>query len=100
MNDKPILSLMKTLSEYKQYLKKNGVKFEESGTNPNVMSFFEFQRTNYNEADELNKELERVNEIWLNHILAGHDDTDICSDAFHCKMNARRIVRRLEALNA
>ena len=63
-------------------------------------TFLQFKTQSIDRISELEKQLEEVNESWYNHLKNGQDDNDIHTDAYHCKMNAKRLVYKLEELTA
>ena len=96
---------------YRAYLKSQGVEFKENEFNPFVISFSEFKRmidnTSTSKLDRLYADLESVNERWFELLGMGANDegdgmgnSKMDNDAWSCKMNARRIVKMIEKLEA
>ena len=86
----------RTKKGYNDYLKSIGVK-KTTEFNPFLISFREFMLLDRpkDELTELNNKLDEINDSWYKLLKEGQDDTNIYHDAFHLKMNARRIVLRI-----
>ena len=86
---------------YNSYLKTLGVNKGEF--NAFVETFPQFVRAveavnPKGKIDGLYNDLEKINDLWLDALESGQDDTDVNQDAFHLKGNAKRIVLLIEEL--
>jgi len=91
-----------TKAGYKKFLKDSGIDWD--GYSAVLPTFSQFKYATKSEIDRLYEELERVNILWRDALLAGGDDSTnnldskLDSQAYSCKINARKLVRRIEEL--
>ena len=91
-------------SQYRKYLRSNGVTLLNNTPMFNVMTASEFEKfTNANKSKEdiindMYNRLEKINISWLNHLMNGQDDKEITNLAYHCRMNAKRLVDEITNL--
>ena len=96
---KAVVSRMRNLKTYKQYLRENGSEYKEGEVNPMLMSFEQFKRAGYNQIDELYKTLEIANDAWYKAEMAGQDVVkDITCDGYHARRNAMNLTHSIEEL--
>lgn len=65
-----------------------------------VGMFHGFSETPEQVVERIDKELERVNDLWAKALAKGQDDDDPMSDAYMLKRNARRLTHLLEQAEA
>jgi hypothetical protein len=91
-------------SQYRSYLKANGVKANALEVNPFVMTESQFamyvqaNMTVEQKIDEMYARLEAINEAWYSHLVKGADDKNPLNDAYHCRVNAANLVDQIRKL--
>ena len=83
---------------YKKYLKAIGIDYKEGEFNPFGLTFSQFKSEATNKITKIEKQLEDVTSYWNILLDKGQDDNDPNTEAYHCRMNARKLVYELQKL--